>query len=740
MKRFIKPKWLSIPIAAILIVALLLVVLPPRVSVTGSNGLVSIALAHEEASGTPAYQVLIPNGEGSETGLQVFPPKLQVDGKDNWLAVQSPDGLDVPVGIPAYDTEGDCISVDRYSGAIKVDSLTSSLVITAGALSDKCKYDIEVSDYDLYGGESQVITKEDKTQKTVVTDLRAKFRSYVYGSGSDLYQLEDTPQRQEELAGKSLEITAVRVYAVVIAEAGAIKETASTKILIDGKKYNGDTIPLTSTEQRIGTTYLTNPATGLSWTWQDIDDLQVGVTLKDGELSYVYVEVELVVHSQTFFPIDPVEVTPGTINTFVDVDVSAYVPAGATGVILHGVNTSSSSYAFCVRKNGSTDIFVSYLASNNGPHCWLAIGIDESRIFEARIGNTTYNDIQLVGYTMSGVTLFTNAYDKSMTTLTTWEDIDCHTEAPSAVGLIFLTSSDSSTYRTVGMRENGSTDSRTATSRYHNSLGIIIGCDGGQVCEGYIGNTSMDFKLEGYITDGCTFNTNATDVSLGITNEWLDLAALPTDSVIGFIEVASSSGRYYYGLRENGSAEDIYKESGHHPWAIVECDASGIIEGKIANTNTDFFVVGYATGGPPPEPEITNTQATWNIGHVQAGNVKYFSANGEQDDDYSTITNTGSVAVDVAIQGLDIEGGAYDWVLGTTAGDQTYSLYANSEGTPTVYDVEVKKSSYNYLCEDLAVSGTYDWSMKFTAPTAFDPDDDCSQKSSTITLVATEAS
>jgi len=139
------------------------------------------------------------------------------------------------------------------------------------------------------------------------------------------------------------------------------------------------------------------------------------------------------------------------------------------------------------------------------------------------------------------------------------------------------------------------------------------------------------------------------------------------------------------------------------------------------------------------EPDITNTQATWNIGHVQANDIRYFSADNTQDDDYALITNTGGVAVDVQIQGLDIEGGSYDWTLGSSAGDQTYSLYANSEASPTVYDIEVKKADYSYLCEDLAVEGTYNWSMKFTAPTALNPADDGLQKSTTITLVAIAA-
>lgn len=135
---------------------------------------------------------------------------------------------------------------------------------------------------------------------------------------------------------------------------------------------------------------------------------------------------------------------------------------------------------------------------------------------------------------------------------------------------------------------------------------------------------------------------------------------------------------------------------------------------------------------------ITNTQSTWGIGVVVVDDVKYFSADNLQDDDYSQIENTGSVAVDVEIQGTDIEGGSYDWTLAATTGSEQYSLYANSESTPTLYDVEVKSSAYNDLTTNLAVDATYDWSMKFTAPSAFNANDDGEQKTATVTLVASK--
>ena len=134
----------------------------------------------------------------------------------------------------------------------------------------------------------------------------------------------------------------------------------------------------------------------------------------------------------------------------------------------------------------------------------------------------------------------------------------------------------------------------------------------------------------------------------------------------------------------------------------------------------------------------TNSHDTWAIGYATPSEVAYFSANNAQDDDYSMLINTGNLAIDITLQGTNFEGGAYDWTLGTTAGDQIYSLYANKSGTPTVYDTEIKSSSYTTLKTNLAASANVTWSMKFTAPTAFHASDAGVQKSSTLTLAISE--
>jgi len=294
--------------------------------------------------------------------------------------------------------------------------------------------------------------------------------------------------------------------------------------------------------------------------------------------------------AQSFFPITPVEVTPGTASAWTDVDVSAYVPAGATGVVLHIVNKNAGSgLSIGVRKNGSTDNRYDGIYQFN--HEWAAVGIDANRILEAYVGSITDIDIWLVGYTTSGVTFFTNAYDKSLSTTSAWTDIDCSAVAPNAIGLIFEANGPG---YGQGIRKNGSSDNRHLQPYSH--IWYIIGCDASQIVEGWIDNAVIDFFLVGYITDGCVFNTNAPDVSLGTAGSWLDLTALPANSVMGFIEVYSNTVDSGYGLRKNGSAEDIFGDICYGTLrGIVECDASQIIEGKVESLSTDFFVLGYAT-------------------------------------------------------------------------------------------------------------------------------------------------
>jgi len=301
--------------------------------------------------------------------------------------------------------------------------------------------------------------------------------------------------------------------------------------------------------------------------------------------------------AQSFFPITPVDVTPAS-GAYQDIDCSAHIPIGSTGVLLHLVGYQDQSIG--LRKKGGTGPTSQQLYDNN--HCWTGIGVDANRMFQAYIGHTNLK-IWLVAYTMAGVTWLTDAVDKSPGVFLSWEDVDCSVEAPGAVGLIFqVTSTDGSAHH-FGLQKKGSTDNRNAPVTYNSCMGAITGCNASQVCQCYIFNANIHLYLIGYVTDGATFNTNATDLSLVPTGAWTGLAALPAGSCMGFINVWTPAHELYYGLRKNNSAEDIQEDTHDQEWAYVECDANQIIEGIIETTTVDFFLMGYAEGpAAPPAP------------------------------------------------------------------------------------------------------------------------------------------
>lgn len=291
----------------------------------------------------------------------------------------------------------------------------------------------------------------------------------------------------------------------------------------------------------------------------------------------------------------PIEVTPDTYNSWQDVDLSAYVPSTATGVILHFYNSNPSTYPrMGWRKNGSSDNRFNSVTGHFG----TAVGIDGSGICELKIEDDR-GHVYLIGYLESEAAFFVNSPDKSLVATSTWTDIDISgdTGEDTAIGAFFEAFVDSVGHN-YSLRKNGSTDDRTGLSLYRIGA-TTIGVDGSEICEGYIDHIDMDFFLNGYIKTKAVFNTNATDVSIGTIDTWLDLATLPDNSPVGGIYEITTLDAYNdtYGLRANGSSETlITKTCPRNAWNIVACDSSRLIEGYINDLDTKFYLTGYLQG------------------------------------------------------------------------------------------------------------------------------------------------
>jgi hypothetical protein len=289
--------------------------------------------------------------------------------------------------------------------------------------------------------------------------------------------------------------------------------------------------------------------------------------------------------------ITPVEITPSVAGSWQNVDVSAYVPVGTTGVALHIVNThSTNGWAIGFRKNGSTDNRTNAICYNS--HFWTAIGVDTNRILQLYVGDTTYIDVYLVGYWTTDAVFFTNAIDKTPSTANAWVDINISAETgtDTVLGAIFeLTGLESFD---LGLRNNGSTDNYTGSVATH--CGAIIGVDSAKICEGYTADTTNGkLFLVGYIKSNAIFYVNSLDYTITTANTWYDLPALPAGAKGGFF-MAIGAGITNTGLRKNGSTENItrwiYNGLG---WGIIECDTNGIVEGFASGTPRSLYLVGY---------------------------------------------------------------------------------------------------------------------------------------------------
>jgi len=291
--------------------------------------------------------------------------------------------------------------------------------------------------------------------------------------------------------------------------------------------------------------------------------------------------------AEEYVPVDPINITPASSKSWLDVDLDTYIaslPPNVTGVAIRVLNASSGGCPAGVRKDGSTDARTTNVTS--GQMCFFC-GVSSSKIFEIYSGSTTYITAYIVGY-FKDVTFLTNATDVSSAKAGVWNDLDSGYN--NAIGLILETNITSLKSFEFGFRKNGSTDNRTNVGVRRCGC-FIIGADAG-VSEQYISGTDQDTYLVGYITENATFYTNATDISLGSTGSYADLSVGSASAKANLIEVVASS-TYDFGLRRNGASDDLYEGAARHACILVGADSSGVSEGKIADTVVDFFLLGY---------------------------------------------------------------------------------------------------------------------------------------------------
>jgi hypothetical protein len=293
------------------------------------------------------------------------------------------------------------------------------------------------------------------------------------------------------------------------------------------------------------------------------------------------------------------EVDVTVAGSWVDVDVSSYVPVGTTGVILDLRFHFGGASSVGVRKKGSTDALLVRLSA--GHHAPIYIGVDANRIFQSYGFSSPNVRLELLGYFTTDAVFLTNGVDKTPGAV--WEDADLSATLPAgSVAAIFIVGATDNPFSgssTWGFRNNGSTDNRPKL--YGQGRGVICGVDSGRVLEMYRGRVGIAIKLIGYLTQGL-FKVNGLNKSTATVDSWqdVDMSAdtRPDGCSMAVIESHNTSGgTCQFGFRKNGVAGSNYEvyydgNVGAVGWA-VGLDTGSIFEQYITDTIGDIYVIGY---------------------------------------------------------------------------------------------------------------------------------------------------
>ena len=130
-------------------------------------------------------------------------------------------------------------------------------------------------------------------------------------------------------------------------------------------------------------------------------------------------------------------------------------------------------------------------------------------------------------------------------------------------------------------------------------------------------------------------------------------------------------------------------------------------------------------------PTITNTPTSKAWGKVNIAQTANTSINA------FTVTNAGTMAVNITIQGSDFTGGDDVWDLSDDAsyGENIYGMKVGLDDADDLFDITVQESAAVTLKSSLAPSATQGWGIKIYMPSTV-PGYNKQSMTSTITLVA----
>ncbi len=236
-----------------------------------------------------------------------------------------------------------------------------------------------------------------------------------------------------------------------------------------------------------------------------------------------------------FFQVTPpvAVIVPPTAGAWVDLDLSAIIPAGANGVIGQFWHADAGATGYGFRAKGSGDD----RAARASGHilAGVLVGCDAGRVIQCCTESALNQTLWVIGYTkLPNVVLLTDCVEISPGAIGAWTAVDLSVACPGAVGIIGEIYIDDVGFQAVGVRMNGSSDNRIESSYGHNTHDFVIGCDSAQKIQIYRGHANMHIYLRGYITSVATFYQNAPEHTPTGAGAWEGLELGEGRKVAGF--------------------------------------------------------------------------------------------------------------------------------------------------------------------------------------------------------------
>ncbi|MCH8235390.1 MAG: hypothetical protein IIC29_04610 [Chloroflexi bacterium] len=306
---------------------------------------------------------------------------------------------------------------------------------------------------------------------------------------------------------------------------------------------------------------------------------------------------------------DSSDIAPATSETWVNVDLSSYVPAGTQGAVIEIVNTHpSSALSGLVRGVDDTREYMPDASSQKVPglsHRWQLVKVDSNLEIQVYVENNTDLLVNLIGHTLgSDPGYYAVPPDITPGTTGSWTTIDVSSKVTDRATGVVLMIDATANEKTYGVRETGSAfSSTTHTVSAQGNTMYVVGIDDDNKFDIYLQDSSIKVYLVASSDRSLVFYVDDVAITDPTLNSWqpidADTYSVPDGASGLFLYVQNNTNqRNDFGVRKVGSTDDFDKGiwSDGHLQGPVGLDSTNTWEEYLSSSNVDVSIAAFTAG------------------------------------------------------------------------------------------------------------------------------------------------